>query len=198
MNGLYKRVLKGLYPPISTKYSRELASVIAKMLVVEPKNRPSCSDILEMNFVKAKAESLNISLDDGFDPKSYEVQANKLATRAKTSDQNSEHNLLLKTIVVPRDLANLSTRLPKSNYEKSRELKVKRTATDAAKVITSRNLSQGISFTAKHEATTPPSDYSEAGQADLPKPPPPRKILDGLPSLKSLGSSKIQVNEKIK
>lgn len=139
MNGLYKRVLKGLYPPISPKYSRELASVIAKMLVVEPKNRPSCEEILEMSFVKSKSESLNISLDDGFNPNSYEAQANKLAARAKTSDQTSEHNLLLKTIVVPRDLANLSTRLPKSNYERSREHRIKRTATDATKVISSRN-----------------------------------------------------------
>ena len=67
MNGLYKRVLKGLYPPISTKYSRELASVIAKMLCVDAKNRPSCSDILEMNFVQNKAVSLGIPLDDGYE-----------------------------------------------------------------------------------------------------------------------------------
>jgi NIMA (never in mitosis gene a)-related kinase len=37
MNGLYKRVLKGDYPPISKDYSRELAKVIAGMLKVDPK-----------------------------------------------------------------------------------------------------------------------------------------------------------------
>ena len=42
MNGLFKRVTKGAYPPIGPNYSPELAQVVAKMLQVEPKNRPSC------------------------------------------------------------------------------------------------------------------------------------------------------------
>ena len=37
MNGLYKRVLRGEYPPISRSYSWELAKVISGMLKVDPK-----------------------------------------------------------------------------------------------------------------------------------------------------------------
>ena len=43
MNGLYKRVLKGAYPPIDRSYSSDLASVLQAMLRVDPNLRPSCS-----------------------------------------------------------------------------------------------------------------------------------------------------------
>ena len=42
MNGLYKRVLKGAYPEIPKKYTKDLADVIMRMLSVEPRLRPSC------------------------------------------------------------------------------------------------------------------------------------------------------------
>jgi serine/threonine protein kinase len=42
MNGLYKRVLKGAYPEIPKKYTKELADVIMMMLSVDPRHRPSC------------------------------------------------------------------------------------------------------------------------------------------------------------
>ena len=42
MNGLYKRVLKGAYPEIPKKYTKDLADVIMRLLDVTAKNRPSC------------------------------------------------------------------------------------------------------------------------------------------------------------
>ena len=48
MNGLYKRVLKGAYPEIPKKYTKDLADVITKFLTVEPKLRPSCEGILNL------------------------------------------------------------------------------------------------------------------------------------------------------
>ena len=54
MNGLYKRVLKGSYPPIDPKhYSKALQNVIAKMLCVDPNLRPSSKQILEYESVKS-------------------------------------------------------------------------------------------------------------------------------------------------
>lgn len=49
MNGLYKKVLKGAYPEIPKKYTKDLADVIMRMLSVEPRLRPSCETILEMD-----------------------------------------------------------------------------------------------------------------------------------------------------
>lgn len=43
MNGLFKRVLKGTYNPIDRKlYTSDLAGMVAKLLTVDPKMRPSC------------------------------------------------------------------------------------------------------------------------------------------------------------
>ena len=54
MNGLYKKVLKGAYPEIPKKYTRDLADVIMRMLSVEPKLRPSCQELLDMEQVKKR------------------------------------------------------------------------------------------------------------------------------------------------
>ena len=54
MNGLYKRVLKGQYPPISHKFSKELSQIIAKLLTVDAKARPSTKEILRMEIIKKK------------------------------------------------------------------------------------------------------------------------------------------------
>lgn len=41
MKGLYNRVIKGVYPKIPAKYSSDLSSMVAALLKVEPKQRPS-------------------------------------------------------------------------------------------------------------------------------------------------------------
>ena len=64
MNGLFKRVLKGQYPPIDKKYSSDLASVLAAMLRVDHKIRPSCESILSMEAVQRKCVEHGISLDE--------------------------------------------------------------------------------------------------------------------------------------
>jgi len=64
MNGLYKRVLKGAYPPIDRAFSSSLNKTLAAMLRVEPNLRPSSKQLLELDFVRSKCEELGISLDD--------------------------------------------------------------------------------------------------------------------------------------
>ncbi len=46
MEGLYKKVQKGVYDPIPTIYSQELNQIISQCLQVNPKNRPSCDQLL--------------------------------------------------------------------------------------------------------------------------------------------------------
>ena len=64
MNGLFKRVLKGQYPPIDKSYSSDIANVLAAMLRVDSNIRPSCKSILEMDSVKRVCADLNISLEE--------------------------------------------------------------------------------------------------------------------------------------
>lgn len=90
MNGLYKRVLKGMYPKIPNHYSSDLNLMIKHLLQVQPSLRPTCEQILTMDCVKKrlhllKHPNLQISLHD---------------THADLDNIN-----LLGTIKVPKNLA---------------------------------------------------------------------------------------------
>lgn len=58
MQGLYKKVLRGIYPKIPNVYSQELAHLVKSLIQVSPQLRPSCDKILEMPSIKKKIEKL--------------------------------------------------------------------------------------------------------------------------------------------
>jgi NIMA (never in mitosis gene a)-related kinase 1/4/5 len=95
MQGLCKKVMKGNYPSIPARYSKDLSSLIATLLQVSPSKRPSCSQILHM---PALEEHL-LEEDD------YEICQE-----------------LLNTIKFPRNIKTLNNRLPKSQYKDDGEL----------------------------------------------------------------------------
>jgi len=90
MNGLYHKVVKGVYPRIPRIYSNDLAQLIAQMLTVDPRNRPSAWQVLQMSCALRRAPT----------PKPVAVSPT-----------------LLQTIKVPRNLRQLAERLPRSQYE---------------------------------------------------------------------------------
>lgn len=96
MQGLYKKVLRGIYPKIPSIFSNELAQIIKVLVQVAPQMRPSCESILSMPAVRKKVERLfpNENFDDA------DAQMN-----------------LLSTIRVPKNLLYLTDRLPKPAYD---------------------------------------------------------------------------------
>ena len=58
MQGLYKKVLRGIYPKIPNIFSNDLAQTIKYLVQVAPQMRPSCEKILEMPIVRKKIEKL--------------------------------------------------------------------------------------------------------------------------------------------
>lgn len=52
LNGLAGKIVKGRYPPISPKYSRNLRDLIATMLLINPQQRPDLDQILRKTFIK--------------------------------------------------------------------------------------------------------------------------------------------------
>jgi NIMA (never in mitosis gene a)-related kinase len=82
MQGLYKKVNKGIYPKIPKQYSKDLSLLIKMMLFVDPNKRPSCDDLLNMPIIQQKAKILT--------PNIYQ---NLKASKTK--------DILLKTIYVP-------------------------------------------------------------------------------------------------
>ena len=63
---LYKNVKKGVYALISNKlYSSELSKIITKLLVVAPKIRPSCEEILNMPIIQHKINEIkNLEVEE--------------------------------------------------------------------------------------------------------------------------------------
>ena len=95
MQGLYKKVLRGIYPKIPHQYSGELAQLVKSLIQVSPQLRPTCDKILDMPIVKKRVERLLPAADDF----------------------NDSQTSLLNTIRVPKNLLYLTDRLPKPSYE---------------------------------------------------------------------------------
>ena len=92
---LYKNVMRGSFNPIPKIYSNELANIVNRCLRLNPSERPTVTELLE-NWTLKLYE--NICVD------------------YKLNSQPSTVNML-KTIVMPRDIKDLNSYLPKSNYQ---------------------------------------------------------------------------------
>lgn len=107
MDELYRKVVRGVYPPLSSAYSEDLQSVIKSMLQVNPKTRPSVDQLIAMPAVIRKGSSAS-ELD---------------GTMAGG---------LLGTIAMPRHINQLSNRLPAPNYGNRKEFVLPTRASEPA------------------------------------------------------------------
>ena len=99
MKGLYAKVIKGVYPKIATMYSSDLSSMIASLLKVNPKLRPSTEQILKMPGCITQYNERKAARDVG---------------NGTFGEENKE---LIGTIKVPKNLSLLVNVLPSSQYE---------------------------------------------------------------------------------
>ena len=103
MEGLYQKIIKGKYK-IPDKYSNELNEILKLLLKVEPKERPTCDELLKNSVIKNKIEFF---------------EENK---KYNDDISNNEEQELLKTIKISKNLLFLSGRLPKANYNNENEI----------------------------------------------------------------------------
>eukprot|EP00826_Nyctotherus_ovalis_P013579 TRINITY_DN1369_c0_g1_i5.p1 TRINITY_DN1369_c0_g1~~TRINITY_DN1369_c0_g1_i5.p1 ORF type:complete len:312 (-),score=98.09 TRINITY_DN1369_c0_g1_i5:47-982(-) len=61
MKGLILKILKGVYPPISTTYSEDIRNLVADLLTKDPNKRPSIREILEKPFLKTRINDIIIN-----------------------------------------------------------------------------------------------------------------------------------------
>ena len=112
MQGLYKKVITGDYPPISSRYSQDLSKVISMLLKVDPKKRPNC-DILLNDPIVLK--------------------------HCSAADPVASESNLLSTIKVPKHIGALANSLPSSNYSAQ---KISNKFPDAFRIPQGRILSE--------------------------------------------------------
>ena len=103
MDGLYHKIIKGKYNKIPEKYSKELNEILKLSFNVNPKERPSCDELLKNSIIKNKIE--------------FFEENNKF----NDDINNNEESELLKTIKISKNLLFLSGRLPKANYNNENE-----------------------------------------------------------------------------
>jgi NIMA (never in mitosis gene a)-related kinase len=89
MPGLYRKVIRGIYPSLPSAYSGDLAALIKTLLQVNPNMRPNCDGLLEMPIV---ARNISAAVQE-------EAAINSPAD-------------LLNTIKLPRNLNMLANQLP--------------------------------------------------------------------------------------
>jgi len=92
MKGLYQKVIKCDYTPIPPSYSSDLRNLIRLMLQLDSSKRPSCSQLLGMDFIKK---------------------------RARTVEPAQVPGNLIGTIRVPSNIRSLSNKLPAPAYDRS-------------------------------------------------------------------------------
>lgn len=94
---LSAKVCRGVYPAVSSSYSKNLSNIIKQMLQIVPSNRPTSSELLEMP----------------------ELLYNLSETCAKLSPDNLSKDLL-GTIMMPKKLNELGNRLPRAKYSREK------------------------------------------------------------------------------
>lgn len=69
MKALVQKILKGVYPPISTSYTPTLAKLISGMLQLDPQRRPNVTQIIELPFMRDSLLSLRQEVQGAIEKK---------------------------------------------------------------------------------------------------------------------------------
>lgn len=93
MDGLFKKVMEGVFPPIPKQYSIQLSQLIKSLIKINPNERPTCK------FIITNSTITTILKDYGFISNDQEIV-----------------DELLHTIKVPKKLKAFALHLPKPNY----------------------------------------------------------------------------------
>eukprot|EP00347_Sterkiella_histriomuscorum_P005661 403355743 len=112
MNALCQKICKGIYPPIPATYSQDLVAMIKCLLLQNPSQRPTCAQILQMTGTQ---NHLSATLQ-----------------RMESIIEESKEGLI-GTIKVPRNLGQITERLPKPQYN-SNPVQLKRNSSEPGRI----------------------------------------------------------------
>ena len=104
---LFQNIKRGIYSPISKRYSTDLNKIISIMLITSPSKRPSCDELLNTDIIKKK---------------SHEIKG-LLEKLKETMDGQGMKALLMKTIKLPRNMNEINNNLPEKRYGKKQKKK---------------------------------------------------------------------------
>lgn len=106
---LSQRICSGYYVP-PRGYSSDLISVLRRLLQVNPVNRPTVDDLLNLKCIKDRANLINSTIIPGYDE---DIQSETVRKMIQPSPSDS---CLLSTIKIPNNMRNMN--LPRPMYGK--------------------------------------------------------------------------------
>lgn len=138
MQSLYKKVVRGVFPPLPNIYSSDFTEVLSCFIIVDPKKRPSAAQILRLPLVNKRVNIREENLD-------------------------STSSNLLGTIKMPQNISLITDRLPEAKYHEKSKSEPPLTRTPLPQIvmlnrgITNKDLSElkNESIYQKHRAERP-------------------------------------------
>jgi serine/threonine protein kinase len=119
MKSVYEKVMKGIYDPLPSFYSKFINDLIAVMLQIKAQNRPTCEQIL--NFLENKQVTFDKTKRKQSAGKSENYSSNFhypfFEKIIKTEGNDKLDPKLLKTIKLPKKMIDLNIYFPISKYE---------------------------------------------------------------------------------
>lgn len=106
MQGLFKKVVSGIYPEIPRTYSSELAGLVKALLQVVPSMRPTCGNLIKKAIFLEQILAMSAVVK--------RLHGSEIIS---SIDQVLASGGMLGTILLPKNLNVLSSRLPKPNYQ---------------------------------------------------------------------------------
>lgn len=95
---LYRKIDRGIFGRIPSRYSKELYNIIKLCLTKDEKRRPTVAQLLRHRIIKEQMEKRNVIL----------------------SKEEGGINKLMNTIKLPKNMDQLIDRLPRKKYQSSR------------------------------------------------------------------------------
>ena len=105
MEGLYKKIMKGQYGKINSRYSRDICKIVRWLLMVDANERPNCDEILRNEIVKERIDFF--SDREGFN---------------EEDDINNEDKKLMKSFRYTKNMRFMRQQLPDPNYDNNNKL----------------------------------------------------------------------------
>lgn len=119
MQQLYKRVVRGEYKPIPKQYSDDLRNIISMMLVTNPEKRISIgkSEVLTVTEqLLALPEILKVGAEYGLQQSLMSSMPSQEATLDSINTNQTDQQLLIKTIYTKKVLSEVQEQLPKPRF----------------------------------------------------------------------------------
>jgi serine/threonine protein kinase len=163
LEGLFHKVIKGVYSKLPSHYSVDLNNIIKLMLQTDPNKRPSCDELLESGLIKSRMDIKN----------TIEME------------MDEPNKALLNTIRCPMNIHYLTDKLPKANYEPIKT-RVSYDTGFQKQSFKTTDADSKESILQKENSKKPDWDYeADNGQLPLLKKPYKKPILDKEPSAPS-------------